>query len=120
ASRSGTLRLLFSPGETLVLAAGESGALEARFQALDLTRLARLLPALARWQPQGRVTGSAGYTPVADGGELKLGVTLDQGAFSSADGLQAGEGLALRLDARARRARGAWRWQTGVAWEAGE
>ena len=24
------------------------------------------------------------------------------------------------LDARARRARGAWRWQTGVAWEAGE
>ncbi|WP_162860589.1 hypothetical protein [Pseudothauera hydrothermalis] len=117
--RSGTLRLQFSPDETLVLAVGQSGAVKARFQALDLARLATVLPVLARWQPQGRLSGSAGYTPV-DGGELKLAVTLDQGAFSSADGLQAGQGLAFSLDTRARRVGGGWRWQASAAWKAGE
>jgi hypothetical protein len=120
ANRTGTAHLRFSRGEGVALSAQASGALVARLQELDIARLRPLLPALASWQPGGRLSGEISHTPGVRGEAVRLDLRLKDGLFSSADGLQAAEGLGARLQASARRDHGVWRWRGSVDWEAGE
>jgi hypothetical protein len=120
ARRSGHLRLSLPDGESLHIVARADGHVQMQASRLKMMRLAGWWPPLARWQPSGFFDGRIDYAVVA--GEAHASVTgrLVEGGFAAADGLQAGEKLALTVDVRARSRRAGWDWEGRAAWTGGE
>ncbi|HRP97025.1 MAG TPA: hypothetical protein PL143_12285 [Rhodocyclaceae bacterium] len=106
-----------------ILGAGARGAVRAELSALSLARLPSWFPELAAWQPSGRFDGRVDFMPAAAAGasgRIEVSGRLSDGRFGSADGLQAAEGVAIALEARAESQRGGWRWRGKLAWREGE
>lgn len=70
----------------------------------------------ALYKPAGRVSGALDW---GEDQHLALRIRVDDGAFGSADGLQAGEGLALEGRVDARRAGMGWQWRATLDWVQG-
>ncbi|MCV2218089.1 hypothetical protein [Thauera sp. Sel9] len=78
---------------------------------------------LAQYAAKGTVDARLAWRQAGDAGpheKLQLQARLSGGSFSSPDGLQAAEGLALSLDLTARALAAGWDWQGRLAWEGGE
>lgn len=118
--RSGHLRLSLPDGESLNIAARGDGGVQARVSRLTVARLAGWWPQLAHWHPTGRFDGRIDYAAGARDARLSISGRLIGGGFATADGLQAGEKLALTLDVRARSRRAGWDWEGRAAWNGGE
>lgn len=92
------------------------GALEGRFEALALGALAGFLPMLEVWSPAGLLTGRLSWP---EEGEARFVGQLVDGAFASADGLQAGEALAVDLALSVREQAAGWSWRAELDWRHG-
>ncbi|TAL07675.1 MAG: hypothetical protein EPO03_04770 [Porticoccaceae bacterium] len=96
-----------------------AGDLRVQINKFDPKLLKPWLPDLAVFNPGGtldctlRLPLDPGPTPA------EAACTLRQGAFASADGLQAGEALALDLTASAQATADGWRWEARLDWREG-
>ena len=125
------VELRFSSGAKMRLSLDDEGRFEAaltHFGFADLGVVVTLLsPAdaadLLRYVTQGRVDARLVWERAGAGrarDSLMLTAQLSEAAFSTADGLRAGEGLGLAVDVSARATSAGWDWQGQVAWEKGE
>ncbi|MFZ5512862.1 MAG: hypothetical protein ACOZCP_22710 [Pseudomonadota bacterium] len=110
---------------TLQPAPGETWAVRATPRAVDVTlrnaelgRLHRFLPALAVAGVAGRTNGHATWR--AGGAAMAADLSITRLSFSDAAGEHAGDKIAGRLVAEARRQGGAWQWRAQLHWDAGE
>lgn len=90
--------------------------LELHLRGLALAGLRGYLPELSLWQPQGELAIDGWVGRQA----LDLTLAVDQLAFASASGQQAGEGIAARLHLAAQRRGPGWHWQAWLNWPQGE
>lgn len=90
--------------------------LEAQVEALALGHLAALLPGLQGWSPAGSLGGRLSW-PLGE--EAVFTGQLVDGAFTSADGLQAGEALAVDLSLSLNERAGGWHWRAELDWHNG-
>ncbi|THF65979.1 hypothetical protein E6C76_09480 [Pseudothauera nasutitermitis] len=120
AARSGTLRLELGDGEALRLNAAADGVLRAELRGVEVARLGALAPLLAGWQPAGRIDGQVEHRGARAAGRSRFDLNWREGGFSSTDGLQAAEGIALRLHGQVDGRAGGWDWQAALEWSAGE
>lgn len=95
----------------------QGGALSARLTAFSIARLVNWLPALAGYSPAGVFDGRV---QLAGDASLSLDGVLSGAAFASADGLQAAEGLVLKMDATLRQRGEAQDFSARIGWTAGE
>lgn len=115
-SRRGDLRLRTASGDAL-RAQHRDGVLSVQLAGFRLSLLAQWLPALAAYSPQGVFDGRLDIAP--DGSQRLNGAVVG-GAFGSADGLQAAEGLKIKVDVYSRM-RGDVRDFSGrLEWDEGE
>jgi len=78
------------------------------------------LPQSLAWSPSGRLNATLVYRPAAHGATLAIDGRVSDASFSSADGLNAAEGLALDLALSGVSAQDGWDWRAGVNWRDGE
>lgn len=71
---------------------------------------------VAPFKPAGRLSGELGWS---GDDRLAVGVRVDEAAFGTADGLRAGEDLALEVGVDARRVGRAWQWRATLDWQQG-
>lgn len=128
--RTQRIRLVATPdggGRIELSHAGEEG-LRARFVDLPAAVLRGFLstwaPQLARhvdvFKPAGVLNGELDWAESRAGdGRLALRVRVDEVAFGTADGLQAGEDIALEAGIDARRVGAAWQWRATLDWQGG-
>ena len=115
-SREGRADLRSGAGERLALQL-EQGTLSGRIAGLNLARLVHWAPVLAAYAPGGRFDGDVSF----DGqNSLVLNGAVSAGTFASSDGLQAGEGLQLDVEARLRAAGDTQRFSATLSWKGGE
>ncbi|MGL1833292.1 hypothetical protein ACKVEX_06750 [Rhodocyclaceae bacterium SMB388] len=114
---TGRMRVLTDAGEAISATLDSNGRLAADLSGLSLARAAAWWPRLAELGLAGRFDGVLEYGPGAAG--LTLSGRVSDGAFASADGLQAAEALLLELTFGARPADRGWRWKGRLSWIGG-
>jgi hypothetical protein len=85
----------------------------------DVTRITPWLPEALPRPARGRIAGEARLSGPGFG-RLEAGYSLQDLAFSDADGLRAGEQIAGQLQLKAAREGTAWRVHADMEWTAGE
>lgn len=115
-TRDGELRLRTAAGDSLAIRL-QDGELSARTAKFRVQRLLPWVPALAGYAPTGLFDGRVGFG--ADS-TLRVSGVLSDGAFASADGLQAAEELRLEVDVSVRPLRGGHDFSGRLQWTAGE
>lgn len=111
------LTLQPAPGETWAVRATPRAAHIALSNA-ELGRLHRFLPALVSAGVAGRTNGHATWR--ATGTAMTADLSFTRLSFSDAAGEHAGDKIAGRLLAEARRQGGGWQWRAQLRWDAGE
>ena len=125
------VELRLSSGAQVSLSLDDEGRFEAglaRFGVEDLAMLASLLspqgaPDALRYLTRGQVDARLVWEGASAGrahDSLMFMAQLSEAAFSTVDGLRAGEGLGVGVDVSARATSAGWDWQAQVAWEHGE
>ena len=116
--KSGQLTVGLAGGGRLA-AERVSDGLTIRIDGFDLKFLKPWLPDLATLSPKGTVDCALKVPVNARPIPAELACTLTNGAFSSGDGRQAGEALALDLVASAQPVADGWNWKTQLDWRQG-
>ena len=114
---TGRMRVLTDAGETISATLSPNGRLAAELSGLSLARAGAWWPRLSEVGLAGRFDGRLEYGPGAAG--LNLSGRVSDGAFASADGLQAAEDLILDVTFGARPADRGWRWDGRLSWIGG-
>ncbi len=96
-----------------------AGGLRVRIDRFDLKLLKPWLPELAGFNPGGTMDCTLWLPLDSRPMPVEAACRLRRGAFSSADGLQAGEALALDLVANAQATADGWRWEAQLDWREG-
>ncbi len=78
--------------------------------------LADVLTSVQHWQPQALIDGQLRWQAGGQSPQLSAQLRLSEAQFGSADGLQAGEQLALQLNFEASVAAGNWHWRADAEW----
>lgn len=128
--RSGAARLAagFDQGGRMELDVDGGGRLLARMVELPADAVHALLspwsPPVARamrdFRAQGRASGELEWSGAgARSSRLSARLRIADAGFGTADGLQAGERIAIELAVDARQARDGWHWQAGIEWKEG-
>jgi hypothetical protein len=86
--------------------------------------LEMLFPEIARaaagFSPVGRASGELEWLQAGEAASsVALRLRMADAGFSSADGLQAAEGIAIELSVDARQAEDAWEWAARLDWQQG-
>ncbi len=106
-------------GELVRAGLASSGEFRAVLSDVAIGRFAEVMPQLAEWQAQGRLNAQIDYRPDPSA-RITASGRLHGGGFSSADGLQAAEGLGIEFDVRGMFREGGWDWGGRLAWGEGE
>ena len=122
--------LRWPSGASLSLIHDDEQHFEARLSQVSIDELAMLAslfdagPAdvLRQYGASGRIDARLVWVPRPQGGRavVRFEGRLSDAGFSSADGLHAGEQLALSFAASATATTSGWNWQLGAVWEQGE
>lgn len=114
------IRLQTPEGESLALGLLPDGSFHADLSQARVARLSALLPLLSEYAPQGRVSGSAVGRAATGSTLVTFDLRLSDGGFVAGGGLNAAEGIGLRLAGRLARDQAGWQWSMGVDWTGGE
>lgn len=120
---TGSLELAAASGEQLSVRFDKGGRIEGQFADFDLARFDRWLPNTLsdEFDYAGALSGRFELeAPSGEAPSLRLNAQVANGAFSSKDGLQAAENVALGLTGSVRKASAGWIFDAGIAWTGGE
>lgn len=108
-------------GESLTARIDRNGRFDLNFSNLSLSRLSDHLDAVTAYAPQGSLSGRVQGQPSDEGLELGVEARLREGAFASASGMEAAEGLNINLGASVRSVlAGGWQFSLNADWQGGE
>jgi hypothetical protein len=116
---SGRLAIELADGGRMAVEQVPGGGVDVRVENLDIKILKPWVPDLTAFNPSGKLACSLRLPADLGSMPIKLACTLRNGAFSSVDGLQAGEELVLDLAASAQATADGWSWDAQLDWRAG-
>ena len=114
------LRLETAERERLDLSFQPDGTFRADFSEVNLARLTTLVPAMKAHAFQGRMSGSVRGSGGTERLSMVSDVVLSEAGFVAAGGLNAAEGVAVKLSVRLSRDRRGWQWSLDANWTEGE
>ena len=110
-------------GERVEVAMRPDGTLRASASSVLISNWLRLLPmagALDAVSPDAELAFEVEFDRPLGGPRLRLNGSLREGAFSSADGLQAAEGIEIDFSGEVAASGEQWHWRASAEWVGGE